>query len=198
MIHYIITNHNHNKEAAELAEYITNNVNTSYASAVTIYDNGSECLPVFTNVIGSGTYQSGLWSYFNIRNLIDCPYVVFLDSSVKVSTDIFHNIETLSLRASQGSFIGFDPVALNFQGTVIYETAAFVKYTANLYKYIEEFENQILKPVYEGLDGYILELMRYMSILDGRGFINELTPEIYSNSPYLKPWREVITSSRPF
>lgn len=192
MIHYIILNHNHNKEAVRLAEYITENISTKYASTVTIYDNGSEYEPVFPNVVSSQVLQGGLWGYYNIRNLIDCPYVVFLRSGEDYSEHFFHDIEALALRAAQGGCLNYDPVALNFQGTVIYETSAFIKYTHNLYILISEFEKIVLNSMNEGLDGYILELIRYKSILEERGFMDNCDISLFSKTQYLKQWRSVV------
>lgn len=193
MIHYIIKNYNNQKKAVELAEKIKNALGGNYASRVDIYDNGSEYSPVYPSVIENKVHQSDLWSYYNVRNLIDCPYIVFFDSSDDIDENLILDIEAAVLRATRGEFKFYDPVVLSLRSVNIYESKPFITYTSYLYDFILALEKEAIDEIDAGVEGYILELIRYFSLKDGRGFTTEINLDAYKDCKYLKTWREILS-----
>ena len=194
MVHYIIRNYNDPKKAVELAEMIKEALGGNYASRVDIYDNGSEYSPVYPNVIENKIHQGKLWSYYNVRNLIDCPYVVFFDSGDDITTDMILDIETAVLRATRKEFSLYDPVALSLRGINIFESKPFVTYTSYLYDFLTTLEKEAVDEIDTGIEGYIMELIRYFSIRDSRGLTTEINLDHYKDCKYLNIWRKIITS----
>lgn len=193
MIHYIIRNYNDPRKAVELAEMIKEALGGNYASRVDIYDNGSEYSPVHPNVIENKIHQGKLWSYYNVRNLIDCPYVVFFDSYDNINENLILDIEAAALRATRGEFKIYDPVVLSLRSVSIYEAKPFIAYTSHLYDFILALEKEAIDEVDVGIEGYILELIRYFSLKDGRGFTTEMNLDAYRDCKYLKIWREILS-----
>ena len=193
MIHYIIKNYNDQKKAVELAEKIKDALKSNYASRVDIYDNGSEYSPVYPSVIENKIHQSDLWSYYNVRNLIDCPYIVFFNSYDNINENLILDIEAAALRATRGEFKIYDPVVLSLRSVNIYESKPFITYTSHLYDFILALEKEAIDKVDVGIEGYILELIRYFSLKDGRGFTTEMNLDAYRDCKYLKIWREILS-----
>lgn len=193
MIHYIIKNYNNQKKAVELAEKIKTTLGGNYASRVDIYDNGSDYTPVYPSVIENKIHQSDLWSYYNVRNLIDCPYVVFFNSYDDIDENIILDIEAAVLRATRGEFKIYDPVVLSLRSVNIYESKPFITYTSQLYELITKLEKEAVDEIDTGIEGYILELIRYYSLKDLRGFTTDIDLSLYDGCKYLKTWREILS-----
>jgi hypothetical protein len=160
MIQFIIRHFNDHENLKSIYDQLSTQIDESkFDHKISIYDDGSDELPDLPGVIDNGINEGELQSYCNIRDSIEKPYIVFIDSDDILELDSVKIYET-KVEEMRNHFLnpmkvlfnykvikngilqeGYSQLHTNSMAYDLIDANLYLKYTKKLGKIIFDFED---------------------------------------------------------
>jgi hypothetical protein len=186
MIQFIIRHFNDHENLKSIYDQLSTQIDESkFDHKISIYDDGSDELPDLPGVIDNGINEGELQSYCNIRDSIEKPYIVFIDSDDILELDSVKIYET-KVEEMRNHFLnpmkvlfnykvikngilqeGYSQLHTNSMAYDLIDANLYLKYTKKLGKIIFDFEDILgYDKINNNSDTYLSHLLNLKSALD--------------------------------